>query len=118
MILADNSVWIDHFRRPDPGLSKLLDADLIYSHPFVIGEVACGNLADRIGKLGLMSNLDCAPIADHEEIVEFIDEHMLMGRGIGYIDVQLLASAAMQAGRLWTRDRRLKDPAEGLGLSY
>jgi len=115
---VDSSIWIDHFRSPNPELMLLLDEDRIWCHPAVIGEVACGNLADREGKLTLMMNLDRVPVANHLEVLEFLDLHKLMGRGIGYIDMQLLASAAMQPGLLWTRDRRLKRAAEGLGLSY
>jgi predicted nucleic acid-binding protein len=118
LILADSSIWIDHFRWPNPQLMLLLNEDRILCHPAVIGEVACGNLVDRVGKLTLMRNLDRAPVASHLEVLEFLDLHGLMGRGIGYIDVQLLASAAMQPVLLWTRDRRLKQAADNLGLSY
>jgi predicted nucleic acid-binding protein len=118
LILADSSIWIDHFRSPNLELMLLLDGEQIWCHPAVIGELACGNLADRAGKLTLMRNLDRAPVADHLEVLGFLDTHRLMGRGIGYIDVQLLTSAAMQPGLLWTRDRRLKQAAESLGLSY
>jgi predicted nucleic acid-binding protein len=118
LILADSSIWIDHFRLPNPDLVELVSARLIYCHPGVIGELACGNLADRHTTLRLLNGLHRAPVARHIDVIEFIHLHNLMGRGVGYIDMQLLASTAMLGGALWTRDRRLKEIAEGLHLSY
>ena len=118
MILADTSIWIDHFRSPNQDLIALVSEGLLYCHPVVIGELACGNLADRGRRLRLLHGLHRAPVAEDMEVLEFIHTYKLMGRGVGYIDMQLLASAAMQPGRIWTRDRRLKETAESLGLSY
>jgi predicted nucleic acid-binding protein len=118
VILVDSSVWIDHFRSPNLDLMILLDGQRVWCHPAIIGEVACGNLAERAEKLGLMSDLHRAPVAEDFEVLEFIALHKLMGRGVGYVDMQLLVSAAMLPGWIWTRDRRLTEVAERLGLSY
>jgi len=118
MILADTSIWIDHFRSPNPDLVAVVLQRLIFCHPGVIGEVACGNLFDRAGKLILLQELHRAPVADDSDVLSFIERHRLMGQGIGYIDMQLLASTMILGGRIWTRDRRLKRVAEVLGVSY
>ena len=118
MILADSSIWIDHFRRPDPHLAGLVARRVLCCHPTVIGELACGNLSDREVKLNFLQALHRSPVVNDGAVLRFISTHKLMGRGIGYIDVQLLASTALDAGNLWTRDRRLKEVAEHLGLSY
>jgi predicted nucleic acid-binding protein len=118
LILADSSIWIDHFRSPDPHLAGLVVRRVLCCHPAVIGELACGNLSDRDLKLGFLQALHRSPVLSDGALLRFISTHKLMGRGIGYIDVQLLASSALDAGKLWTRDKRLKEAAESLGLSY
>ncbi len=88
-------------------------------HPFVVGELACGNICNRAGLLALLRNLAPAPAATDTEVLGFMDRHELMGRGIGYLDVHLLASAALAgSGRLWTRDKRLASIAGHLILSF
>ncbi len=118
MILADSSIWIEHFRSPVKEMIELAAKRLLYCHPSVIGELACGNLSERKKTLQFLKELHRAPVARNEDVMEFIEIHKLIGRGIGFIDVQLLASTSMMGGRLWTRDRRLKEAAESLGLSY
>lgn len=118
MILADSSIWIDHFRVPNPDLPRLVSSRLLYCHQSVIGELACGNIADRQRTLRLLNGLHRAPVASHSEVMEFINLHQLMGRGVGYIDMQLLASTMMFPGLLWTRDRKLKEVAQALHLNY
>lgn len=118
MILADTSVWVEHLRKGSVGLSELLQEGKVMMHPFVIGELACGNLKNRRSVLGLLHNLPASATAVEHEALAFIERHRLMGRGIGYIDLHLLASAALGAGRLWTRDRRLAAVAADLGLAY
>jgi predicted nucleic acid-binding protein len=119
LILADTSVWVDHLRRGDARLAALLDSALVICHPFVIGELACGNLSDRRTVLELLQDLPAAAVADADEVLAFIERHRLHGKGIGYVDVQLLASAALTDGALlWTRDRRLRTVAEALGRAY
>ncbi len=108
MILVDTSVWIDHLRSGEPSLAAALEGGLVMMHPFVLGELACGNLANRSEVLELLGNLPAAPTATNAEALGFIERRALMGRGIGYIDVHLLASIALSGdARLWTRDRRL-----------
>lgn len=119
MILVDSSVWVDHLRLGDPGLADLLEADRVLMHPFVLGELACGNLRDRAETLGLLGQLPAIDVASDAEVRYFIDQRELAGRGIGYIDAHLLAATALATGaRLWTRDRRLEELARGLGLAW
>ena len=119
MILADTSVWVDHFRGAEDGLGTLLNSGQVLVHPFVIGELACGNLHDRAEVLGLLRQLPHAPVASQDEVLVFIGSNRLMGRGIGFIDAHLLAATALHdRARLWTRDRRLDRIAEGMSLAY
>ena len=117
MILADTSVWIDHLRRGDPRLSAELDWGAVLVHPFVIGEIACGRVAQRAVVLGLLAKLPAAPVATDAEARSLIERHALMGRGIGYVDVHLLAAALMAGAILWTHDRRLQAIAAELGIA-
>jgi predicted nucleic acid-binding protein len=117
MTLVDTSVWIDYLRRGDAALAAQLDAAQVCMHPFVLGELACGSLADRAQVLGLLAALPPAPACTDAEALYFIDQHRLMGRGIGYIDVNLLASARLHGAALWTRDKRLNAVATELGLA-
>ena len=118
MILVDTSVWIDHLRRGDPALITVLEAGRVLTHPFVVGELACGRLRRRAEILELLRALPRAPVATDEEALAFIERRHLMGRGIGYLDIHLLASVALAGtARLWTRDRRLAAAAEDLGLA-
>lgn len=119
MILADTSVWIDHLRRGDRALARALDAGSIVMHPIVIGELACGTLQRRAEILALLKDMQPAPVATDDEALAFIEQRSLSGRGIGYADVQLLASAALGADtKLWTRDRKLAAVAKSLGLAH
>ena len=119
MILVDTSVWVNHFRRTDARLVQLLEDGEVMTHPLVIGELACGTLPRRREVLDLLHQLEAAPIAADDEALAFIERHRLMGRGIGYVDVHLLASAALAHGAaLWTADARLASAAAGLSLSH
>ena len=119
MILVDTSVWVDHLRRGDPGLVALLEHSVVLMHPFVVGEIACGSLRDRQSLLGLLRDLPGAVVATDDEAVQFIERHRLHGKGIGYLDVHLLASVALTGGaKLWTRDKRLRQVAVALGCGY
>ena len=118
MILVDTSVWVDHFRKGDPKLTGLLELGAVAMHPFVVGEIACGSLADRSTILELLQHLPASVVADSEEVLAFIERHGLHGRGIGYVDVHLLASVTLTDGaKLWTRDKRLRAAADELGLT-
>ena len=117
-MLADTSVWIDHFRQGDARLKAALEAGTVWMHPFVLGEIACGNLASRARILALLHSLPALPAATDKEALYFIDRHKLMGCGIGYIDVHLLAAASLADVPIWTKDKRLHALATELGLAY
>lgn len=119
MILVDTSVWIDHLRSGEPALATALEGGRVMMHPFVLGELACGNLQNRREVLRLLNALPAAPTATDPEALDFIERRALMGRGLGYIDVHLLASTALAAAaRMWTRDRRLAAVAAELELVF
>ena len=117
MILVDTSVWVEHLRRGDLVLGGLLERELVLCHPFVIGELACGALRRRDEVISLLSALPQAPLAGHEEAMLLLDERGIAGRGIGWIDVHLLASAMLGNARLWTLDRRLAAVAKTIAVS-
>ncbi len=119
MILVDTSVWIDHLRSGDPALASALEGGRVLMHPFVLGELACVNLENRGEVLRLLGDLPAAPTATDPEALGLIERRALMGRGIGYIDVHLLASSALAGvALLWTRDRRLAAVAAELELAF
>lgn len=119
MILVDTSVWVDHLRRGDARLVDLLARASVVMHPFVVGEIACGSLRDRAPVLNLLQDLPMAVVAQSDEVLGFIDHHSLSGKGIGYVDVHLLASVALTPGaKLWTRDKKLREVADQLGLVH
>lgn len=119
MILVDTSVWVDHLRRGDAKLVDLLERANVLMHPFVVGEIACGSLRDRVSILELLQDLPAAAVAEGEEVLRFVEHHALHGKGIGYVDVHLLASVALtQGAKLWTRDKRLRLVAQALGCVF
>jgi predicted nucleic acid-binding protein len=119
LILVDTSVWVDHLRRGDPGLVDLLERSAVVMHPFVVGEIACGSLSDRKALLELLQDLPPAVVATDDEVMQFIERQALHGKGIGYVDVHLLASVALTGGaRLWTRDQKLRQAAAALGCAH
>lgn len=117
MILVDTSIWIDHLRQGDERLSNLLNQGQVLAHPFVIGELALGNLQNRGAILDALQDLPQTPVATDSEVLGFIQENFLYGRGIGYIDAHLLAAVRLSPGAmLWTRDNRLLAAGKKLGL--
>jgi hypothetical protein len=119
LILVDTTVWVDHLRRGDPGLVDLLERSAVVMHPFVVGEIACGSLRDRQSILELLQDLPAAVVAHGDEVLHFVERHALHGKGIGYVDVHLLASVALTEGAgLWTRDLKLRRMAAALGRAY
>lgn len=119
MILVDTSIWIDHLRTGDEGLVTLLSRSSVLMHPFVVGELACGNLCNRAEVLRLLRGLPEGPMGSDDEVLYFIERHQLMGRGLGYIDLHLLVATALaESTRLWTRDKRLLATADSLALAY
>jgi predicted nucleic acid-binding protein len=118
LILVDTSVWIDHLRASDDLLATLLDTGRVLMHPFVIGELALGKMRQREVILAALSDLPRAEVATDAEVLGFVNRQTLFGRGVGYVDVHLLASVRLTAGsQLWTRDNRLCGVAEELGLA-
>jgi len=117
MILVDTSVWIAHLRRGHPRLKSLLYANDALTHPFVVGEMACGALRNRCEILRYLAALPQARLADHREVLRLIEDRKLYGRGIGWVDAHLLASALLSRCRLWTLDRRLALAAASLDIS-
>lgn len=119
MILADTSVWIAHFRGVDAGLAPRLAAGEVLTHPFVIGELAMGNLGQRAANLQFLDELPKAVLASHEEVMRLVERHRLFGLGIGFVDAHLLASCRLTPdARLWSRDRRLDETAGRLSLAH
>ena len=118
MILIDTSIWIDHFRTGDQALAELLDNRRVYTHVFVIGELALGQFRERRLILDFLQDLPLAVTASDDEALHFIEKHRLAGQRIGYVDAHILASAQLTLGaRLWTRDKRLLAVAARLGLA-
>jgi predicted nucleic acid-binding protein len=118
VILLDTSVWVDHLRIGDKVVVGLLDSGRVLAHPFVVVELALGNLRQRHAILSLLQDLPRANIATDQEVLHLIERHALAGRGIGYVDAHLLASTQLTTGAsLWTRDKGLLRVAERLGLA-
>jgi len=118
MVLVDTSVWVEHLRRGQRELESLLDAGEVVWHPFVIGELACGFIDNRKEIFSLLRLLPRAVEADHDEVMSFLERQRLMGRGLGWVDVHLMASAILGGTPLWTLDRKLKLESLRLGIAY
>lgn len=116
MILVDTSVWIDHFRRGNKALASRLQVAEILGHPFIVGELACGNLTQRSQILSLLDALPEIVVADHSEVLTFVEANRLMESGIGWIDAHLLCSAKLAGVGLWTLDKRLNEAARLLHI--
>ena len=117
-MLVDTSVWVELFRRGHAGLAERLEAGAVVSHPFVIGELACGQLRDRTTVLELLKALPSCAVADHDEVLGMVDAHRLMGSGLGWVDMHLLAAALLSGDPLWTLDRALALAAKRLKIDY
>ncbi len=118
MILVDTSIWVDHFRATLPSLVDLIENEQVLVHPFVVGELALGNLSRRDEVLARLHDMPSAPVAEDDEVLAAIDAHRLFGAGIGYVDAHLLAAVRLRPGTtLWTRDKSLNAVAERLALN-
>jgi predicted nucleic acid-binding protein len=117
MVLADTSVWIQHFRQGEPRLADHLSQGLVLMHPFVAGELACGNLKNRAAVLSDLHALPPAILASDAEVSRFIEDRRLWGRGLGWVDAHLLAASVLSQCEFWTLDKRLSQAAKELGLS-
>ena len=118
MILVDTSVWISHLREGISELKRLLNDGDVVCHPFIIGELACGNIQNRTEILSLFQSLPMTKKANHEEILGFIEAKELMGKGLGYIDVHLLASALLSNAAIWSFDNKLTQISSELNINY
>jgi len=118
MVIVDTSVWVENLRTGNDQLEELLIEAEVICHEFIIGELACGNLRNRGEILGLLKALPVSPTVGHLEFLHFIDEQQLMGRGIGFVDVHLLASAQLSGVPIWTVDRKLAEISKALSLQY
>lgn len=117
MILVDTSVWIEHFRFGNATLTRALNDSLVLMHPFVVGELACGGFRNRARVLADLVALPAVQTAEQDEVLRLVDDRRLWGKGIGWIDAHLLASALLSDCRLWTLDQRLNGIAGTLGLT-
>lgn len=117
MILVDTSVWVEHFRHHHRDLAQRLEEGEVICHEFVIGELACGHLRNRKEILSLLRELPQAALAENEEVLTFLDSQCLFGKGIGWVDAHLLASARLSRAKLWTLDKRLEALASRMSIS-
>ena len=118
MVLVDTSVWVSHLREGEVGLEKLLIDGEVICHPFIVGELACGNLKNRLEILTYLQSLPMTILAEDEEVLKFIENNQLMGKGLGYIDIHLIASAALTDVPVWTFDKTLDKIAKKIGINY
>ncbi len=118
MILVDTSVWIDHFRRNNSALQAILLDDKVACHQLIIGELVCGNFKNRTEIIELLLALPRVPQVSFDEYLYFIEKRNLFGKGIGYVDIHLLASALISQSKIWTLDKRLQNQAINLSISY
>lgn len=117
MVLVDTSVWVEHLRKGSPRLRELLQGEEVLCHPMVIGELACGNIRNREEVLTLLQTLPRAEEAEHAEVLHLLEKEELYGRGLGWMDINLLASALISGCGFWTLDRRLRHTARSLSVA-
>lgn len=118
MVLVDTSVWVAHFRDGNDELATLLNDGRVLCHPLIAGELACENLKDRAVILSFLQLLPMSIEAEHEEVLSFIENNRLMGKGIGYVDAHLIASAVLTGIPIWTLDKKLAQAADSLHIKY
>ena len=118
MVLVDTSVWVDHFRKGIAGLERLLNEGEVVTHPFIIGELACGFLHNREEILVLLKALPILPALDLDEYLHFIDHNRIIGFGVGFVDIHVIASARLSSDFLWTFDKRLNVLAKKMKLAF
>ena len=118
MVLVDTSVWVDHLRRGTQGLIDQLNKAAVLCHPFVVGELACGNLNNRTEILRLLQALPLATLAEQQEVLHLLNKGRLYGRGLGWVDAHLLASARLMKCPLWTLDKALATAVMEFNLAF
>ena len=116
MILADTSVWIDHLNKNEAELVELLNLTKVCTHPFIIGELSCGNISNRSEILTLIKSLPRIKPAFEEEVFSLLENYKLYGAGLGFIDIHLLSSALINDVKIWTKDKALKRAAVRLNI--
>ncbi len=118
MVLADTTIWVDHFRAPNDKLRELLENEQISIHPFIVAELALGSLKHRAIQLKALDDLPAVQVARLDEVRLMIEAHTLYCRGIGLTDAHLIASCLIDPPTLlWTKDRQLSNVAESLGIA-
>ena len=118
-VLVDTLVWVSHFKQRNERLVALLEEGRVVCHPYVVTEVACGTPPNRRAIAAMLAELESAPLATLKEILELIERRSLYGRGCGFVDMSLLASALLSDQTLiWTLDKRLESLAAGLNQTY
>ena len=118
MVLVDTSVWVSHLRDGNAELANLLNDGRVLCHPLIVGELACGNLKDRAVILSFLQLLPMSIEAEHDEVLSFIENNRLMGKGMGYVDVHLITSAVLTGVPVWTLDKKLAQAADSLYVKY
>jgi predicted nucleic acid-binding protein len=118
VILVDTSIWVKHLRQANLPLQQLLTKGSVVTHPFIIGELACGSLRNRKEILGLITVMPRVVLAGHDEVLDMVESNRLYRKGLGWIDAHLLASALLSRAPLWTLDRHLRTAARALAISY
>ena len=117
-VLVDTSVWLDHLRSGSREMERLLDQDAVNTHPYVVGELACGNLHDRRTFLDFLGTLRPCPLLASQEVLHFLEIQKLSGLGLNWVDVNVLVSALVYGSSLWTRDKALHKAAEKLRIAF
>ena len=118
MVLVDTSVWVSHLRGGNSMLEKLLEDCRVVTHPFIIGELACGNISNRTEIISLMQALPMLDVIEHEELLLFIEHNQMMGIGLGFVDVHLVAAAMLAGIPLWTQDKKLRQACSQLNIDF
>ena len=118
MVLVDTSVWVSHLRDGNTEMAVLLNNGKVLCHPLIVGELACGNLKDRAVILSFLKLLPMCIEAEHEEVLSFIENNRIMGKGIGYVCAQLVASSVLTGVPIWTLDKKLAQVADSLHVKY
>ncbi len=118
MILVDTSIWVFYLRNGNSELERILNDGDAVCHPFIMGELACGNIKNREEILSLLSSLPTIEMMDNEEILVFIENKNLAGKGLGLVDIHLLAAALLSGVSLWTLDAKLRHEALVLDAAY
>ena len=118
MVLVDTSVWVSHLRDGNAELANLLNDGRVLCHQLIVGELACGNLKNRAVILSFLQLLPMSIEAEHDEVLSFIENNRLMGKGMGYVDVHLITSAVLTGVPVWTLDKKLAQAADGLYIKY